>query len=427
VSATGLAYYLSRDTILTEIIARRLTQLNLSSCFEYLAMLQGGDGGRELRAISDEMAVGETYFFRNQDHFTALRSVILPQLLRRKARERRLTIWSAGCACGAEPYSLAIFLKHEFGQQLRAWDVRITGTDLSQALINQAQHGQFSDWAFRAMPEELIDKCFRNEGRFRTIAPEYRDWVSFEYHNLVDGLYPPPCSGVQSFDIVLCRNVLIYFSPEGAAEVVEQFHGCLAEGGWLIVGASETSSQAFGAFETVPFDGPTLYQKPRKREPQPVAPKSGRVRPVDSQPLSLANRIDKPVNPPEDLDEPRLLADRGDWAAAARCCEQMLEQNSQNPRVYFYYALVTDHLGDTKRAKEFLRKALYLDREFVLAHYHIGLALKRENDARQAARHFRVVLELLERVPERLREDQDITAVELKALAKLQLEGLAEA
>jgi chemotaxis protein methyltransferase CheR len=424
VSATGLAYYLSRDTILTEIIARRFTQLNLSSCFEYLAMLEGGDGGRELRAISDEMAVGETYFFRNQDHFTALRTVILPQLLRRKARERRLRIWSAGCACGAEPFSLSIFLKHEFGPQLVEWDVRILGTDLSQAQIDQARHGQFAYWALRAMPEELIEKCFRNEGRFRTIAPEYRDWVSFEQHNLVDGLYPPPCSGVQSFDIVLCRNVLIYFSPEGAAGVVEQFHGCLAEGGWLLVGASEASSQAFRAFETVPFEGPSLYQKPRKQETQPAAPKSGRGRP---QPVSLANRIEKPVSPAEDLDEPRLLANRGEWLAAARCCEQMLEQNSLNPRVYFYYALVTDQLGDAKRAKEFLRKALYLDREFVLAHYHIGLALKREHDSRQAARHFRVVLELLERVPERLREDKDITAVELKALAKLQLEALAEA
>jgi chemotaxis protein methyltransferase CheR len=353
--------------------------------------------------------------------------VILPQLLRRKARERRLTIWSAGCACGAEPYSLAIFLKHEFGPQLVEWDLRILGTDLSQAQINQARVGQFADWALRAMPEELIDKCFQNEGRFRTIAPEYRDWVSFEDHNLVDGLYPPPSSGVQSFDIILCRNVLIYFSPEGAAAVVEQFHGCLAEGGWLLVGASETSSQAFRAFETVPFDGPTLYQKPRKQETQALAPQSRRRRNVDSHGLSLAKQIEKPVNPAEDLNDPRLLANRGDWAAAARCCEQMLEQNSLNPRVYFYYALVTDHLGDAKRAKEFLRKALYLDREFVLAHYHIGLALKRENDPRQAARHFRVVLELLERVPERLREDKDITAVELKALAKLQLEGLAEA
>jgi chemotaxis protein methyltransferase CheR len=156
-------------------------------------------------------------------------------------------------------------------------------------------------------------------------------------------------------------------------------------------------------------------------------PESGRIAP--SQVPAAKRETVEIKQQPEFVShekELRALANRGDWAAAARCCERMLELDDLNPRTYFYYALISDHLNDAKRATELLRKAVYLDRGFVLAHYHFGLALKRENDAQQAARHFRVVLELLDHIPEEqtLPEDRDISVVELKALTKLQLEVL---
>lgn len=428
VSWTGLDYYMTRDDILTEIIAHRLAELNVSTCLQYIGMLHGEDRNSELRTIADRMVIGETYFFRNRDHFTALRNLILPELLRRKAREKRLSIWSAGCACGAETYSISILLKREFGPQLAEWDVRIVGTDISQTFLDQARRGQFADWAFRSTPEDLIDSCFRKEGRFRTIVPEYKDRVFFEWHNLVDGPYPPQSSGLQSFDIVLCRNVFIYFSPEGAARVTEQFHSCLADGGWLLVGASETNVQAFRMFETVPSGGPALYQKARKQNACTVGSHRENTWVMASQIPELKREIHETKEPELVSDEQglRALANRGDWAAAARCCERMLERESLNPRTYFYYALIADHLGEAERATELLRKAIYLDREFLLAHYHFGLALKRENSTQQAAHHFRVVLELLDRIPEEqtLPEDRDLSVVELKALTKLQLEVL---
>jgi chemotaxis protein methyltransferase CheR len=439
IGATGLAYYASRDEALARVLGERMAELKLTDCWPYLDRL-GAEA--ELRAIAGRLTIGETYFFRNQEHFDALRTLILPEILERQAPQKRLHIWSAGCSNGAEPYSISILLRREFAQQTAGWDIRILGTDISDALLEQAREGRFAEWAFRSTPDEVKELCFRKDGDFRTITSEYKERVSFEYHNLIDGRFPPALWAARTFHLILCRNVLIYFSQEGAVQVIQRFHRSLADSGWLLVGPAETDIAAFRSFFTVNCGGPALYQKksglPEARldsaEPWrftlPAAPAAPAFRP---EPAPAAPRLTVASEPaPGETDSAsglahiRLLANRGEWERAARCCEEIREQDSLNPLVYFYHAMVLEHVGNSQRAKKLLRQAIYLDRHFVLGHYHLGLALKKENDAEHAARHFRIALELLAAMPDEqhFAEGEGITAGDLKELAKLHLEVL---
>ena len=436
IAATGLAYYESRDDALARIIGERLMELNLANCWSYIDLLNSPAGGGELRTMSARLAIGETYFFRNQEHFDALRKLILPDILRRQASEKRLYIWSAGCSSGAEPYSISILLRREFAHLTAGWDIRILGTDISDILLAQAREGKFTEWALRSTPADLKESCFRGEGASRTVAPEYKERVSFEYHNLIDGGFPPPFWTVRNFHLILCRNVLIYFSPHGASRIIQRFHQSLAESGWLVVGPAETDIAAFRSFFHVNCGGPALYQK-RSGEPAVQSSETKTLSlsfPAFAVEPALAGEAINVAAPPEPekpasvsaLANIRLLANQGEFEKAARCCEQIREDDSLNPLVYFYHAMVVDQVGDSQHAKTLLRKAIYLDRKFVLGHYHLGLTLQKESDARHAAQHFRIVLDLLSGIPDEncFTDGDGVTARDLKELTKLHLEVL---
>jgi chemotaxis protein methyltransferase CheR len=432
IGATGLAYYTGRDDTLAPIVEHRLAALNLTECGPYLDLLRGETGEQELHAIAARLTIGETYFFRNLEHFNALRTLILPEILRRKAAEKRLYIWSAGCANGAEPYSISIVLRREFARETAGWDIRILGTDINDVQLEQAREGRFHEWAFRSRQPLLEQACFQKDGACRIIEPAYRAGVSFEYHNLIEGRLPPSVFRAHGCDLIFCRNVLIYFGPESVSRVVHRFHECLAPSGWLVVGPAETDIGAFDALFTANCTGSVLYQKraatDRVEPPQtsivsPAGPESVRM---ESVPESVSNPKDAGAGPA--LARICLLADRGEWEKALQYCAQAVLEDGLNPLVYFYHAMVMDHLGEIQEARKSLRKAIYLDRAFVLGHYHLALSLQKENDREQAARHFQTALELLSGMPagRSFAEGDGITAQAVRELAKFHLEALTK-
>jgi chemotaxis protein methyltransferase CheR len=433
IGATGLAYYTGRDDTLAPIVEHRLAALNLSECGPYLDLLRGETGEKELHAIAARLTIGETYFFRNLEHFNALRTLILPEILGRKAAERRLYIWSAGCANGAEPYSISIVLRREFARETAGWDVRILGTDINDVQLEQAREGRFQEWAFRSRQPLLEETCFQKDGACRIIAPAYRAGVSFEYHNLIEGRLPPPGFGTYGCDLIFCRNVLIYFGPESVSRVVHRFHECLAPHGWLVVGPAETDIGAFDALFTANCKGSVLYQKrvsaDRVESPQTsmVSPAgSGSVRMESARPASESSPEGNGAGPA--LAQICLLADRGEWEKSLQYCAQAVLEDGLNPLVYFYHAMVMDHLGEIQEARKSLRKAIYLDRAFVLGHYHLALSLQKENDREQAARHFRTALDLLSGMSggQTFAAGDGITAQALRELVKFHLEALTK-
>ncbi len=433
VEGAGLAYYADKDDDLSARFSRRLSAAGVRNCREYLRILGGPAGDREMAARLGEVAIGETHFFRQTEAFQALRHIVFPDLIARKAALRQLRIWSAGCSNGAEPYSVAMLLREPGFEQIAGWDVSILGTDVSEKLLAQAREARYDDWAFREpAAEEAKKRCFVREGKRWALRAEYARGVSFRFHNLVADSLP---GDIPKFDLILCRNVMIYFSPAAIRATVERFHGRLADGGYLLVGHAEPNVEVFKEFETIMAGGATLYRKKDGESAAQIAPvwsselppmtaRSGAPSGPGSEPETVISG-DAISVPTPSLSEARALADRGEWEGAAECCRRVLEADSLNPSAHFTLALILEHAGAREAAEQALKRAIYLDRAFAPAHYHLGLLLH-ARDAGQAAKSFRNVLEITGAKPaaEVLEHADGMTAGELRDLANLHLEML---
>jgi len=430
IESTGLAYYADKDADLAQRISRRSAANHVRTCAAYLAILDGaGTGKQELDALIAELTIGETYFFRQAEHFRALSQAVFPDLMRRNHASRRLRIWSAGCATGAEAYSIALLLRNELGEKLAGWDVSIVGTDINRRFLAQAQEGRFAEWAFRECPPEVKQRCFTREGRDWVLRPEYRNWTSFHYHNLASDPAPSLLHGLCAFDLILCRNVMIYFGPELVRATVARFHECLVERGWLLVGHAEPNPEVFRDFRSTFEWNCTLYQKVEEKVEKPhdptpetaehPAPSAAPAAPEPPRVVAAA-----PETPPED--RIRALADRGQWEDAVLACETLLANNGMHAAAHFLHALVLEQTGGFDAAELALRRAIYLDRGFVLAHYHLGLALQRKGQLADARRSLANALRLAAGLDEGAAVEQGdgMTAGELKDLIRMQLEVL---
>jgi len=433
---TGLAYYQDKNRDLGERIGRRLAALHVRDCATYLQLLRSSlDGEKEMDFLVAELTIGETYFFRHQEQFEGIREVILPDLIERKKDSRRLRIWSAGCATGPEPFSLAILLRQQFGHLVDGWEITIQGTDINRDFLARAMAGKFDDWAFRGCPEDLRRLCFAPSGKSWVLLPEYRKWIFFQYHNLVKTPFPSLVQNLTAFDLILCRNVMIYFSPEINRQLIGQFERTLAPGGWFLVGHSEPNMEYFQDFRTVSVPGATLYQKraegdvPAPRVDFSLGPPFDLESFVRNIPVPSFDR--RPARPAEtgegsslpDIAAIRFLANQGQWEQAAARCGDLLRKENLNPLAYFYQALVQEQLEQFDSAEQALKRAIYLDRNFIFAHYFLALCLQRRGETEAAARSFRNAKVLLDQVPEsRVFEEGDgITGGELAELVGMHL------
>jgi chemotaxis protein methyltransferase CheR len=418
IASTGLAFYAGRDEPLTDLISERLSVLGLRDCSCYAAFLADGEAGRaEMEVVIAELTIGETYFFRDPDQFAAIRDVILPDILQRKSASRQLLIWSAGCASGAEPYSLAILLARELGDQMSGWQIGIHATDLNRSFLTRAAEGKIRAAALRFTSDQMKRECFLKEGLTWTIQPRYRQWISFHQMNLVQSQFPASFPAGDVFDLILCRNVMIYFSREASGRLIGQFHRALGAGGWLVVGAAESSLDKLKMFRAVKDHGARLFQKMNL----PLAPLAALPDPAERLARPAPAR-DCPGQP--NLEGLRQLADQGDWQGAAQYGKRLLTQNGLNAEVHFYHALIFEKLGIANEPEQSLRHAIYLDRNFALAHYHLGLALERDGKERAAQRSFGNVLRVLEGMPglALVTAGPGVTVTGLKELARLHLE-----
>jgi len=436
IEASGMSYYADKDDDLAGRIQRRLQVLGLNDCASYLGILRDPIKGRaELDELIAEVTIGETYFFRHAEHFDALRNIVLPDLIARNQEKRSLRIWCAGCADGPEAYSIAILLGREMAHKLVDWNVSILATDINRYSLARAREGKFAEWAFRATPDEIRQECFVPEGAGWRIAPRHKEWISFEHYNLIADPVSAPVTRITPIDLIVCRNVMIYFDADVTQQMVHRFHGCLAEGGWLLVGPTEPNMKYFKAFSTVNAPGVTLYQKtaPAKVpmiEPETLPPPRPRPQPAPAklQSIQKAARPDAvPLlsAPPEPtIEQARALADRGDWLTAVEICERLLKKDSLNWQAQFCHALVLDHMGRRDEAEAGLRKAIYLERQSALPHYYLGLLLQSKGNDKQAARSFQNAIQLLEsRADAETFADADgITVAEMRKLAQMHLQ-----
>jgi len=206
--------------------------------------------------VVEAMTTNESLFFRDNKPFDQLRDLIFPQLLESRASNRRIRIWSAACSSGQEPYSIAMLIK-EFGAPLTNWNIEIVATDLSEEILNRARAGVYSQFEVqRGLPVTLLVKYFKQDGDRWEIDPAIRSMVSYRNFNLLED---PSSLGI--FDIVLCRNVLIYFDQATKGDVLDRISKVMPTDGTLYLGGAETVLGISDEFEPV-AGRRGLYRKP---------------------------------------------------------------------------------------------------------------------------------------------------------------------
>ena len=427
-------------------------------------LLDAPPGDDALEELALRLTVGETFFFRERKALDAFVDVILPDIATRKNDDIRL--WSAGCSTGEEPYTLSMLAGDALPRR-GAGSLSVLGSDINPNALEKARKGVYSRWSFRGMDESLILRYFSPCGAERySVRDVFRKNVSFARLNLAERPWFLWRDGA-SPDAIFCRNVLIYFSQEKREEILEHFHEILPAGGWLVVASCETSPFLASRFSSIPCDGATLYRKeeagraasfpvasplPQEFEPEgdddagrdfPFFPAATSLRrpPDEEAPgepedipggtfLSDDPEIPEPpgeddsIQPSSDLraimDNVRNLANRGMHEAALREARDAHRRDGTDPVPLYFMSMLLQELGNEREAFSALRSAVFLDPEFILAHYAMGILALGAGKAGDAGRHLRNAEELLSRVPEDhvLPEGEGVTAGELLAAVR---------
>ncbi|MBL7113517.1 MAG: hypothetical protein ISS19_16385 [Bacteroidales bacterium] len=415
-----------------------------------------------LEVLINHLTIGETYFYREKPVLDVFTEKLLPDLIKQHGQEdKMLNIWSAGCCSGEEPYTIAIILK-EVIQDISDWKIRILATDINKVFLDKAIKGKYSAWSFRETPVNIRKKYFTSEGNSFLIHPEIRRMVNFIHLNLIDGnvsmhgIYP------EQINVIFCRNVMMYFTPESIGKTYNLFYNVLNPGGWLVTSPVEVPTEAPAPFSLIRLEQMTLLRKttaPQRADTEFAIPilkedqkpaifkvhkpvrktiheeirdtstraKMQKLCPND--PVSLARQafqrksydevirlLGNTVSSDTSPDILSLLikahANLGKIIEAKNLCIKLLEQNTNNPFFYYLEASILLELQEDRPAEKALRKALYLDPEMILSHFLMGNLMRRKGQLKLAYKHYRNILKIIRDLPDDtdLPESDGITA-----------------
>jgi len=263
---SGLDLYADKQYLIDSRLSPIVRKTGLAGLGDLVQAVRAGDE-TIAKQVVEAMTTNETFFFRDKVPFDHFREAILPALLRARAGRRTLRIWSAACSTGQEPYSIAMCLK-EAGAVLDGWRVEIVATDLAQVVLERSKAGIFSQFEVqRGLPIQMLVKYFRQVGDMWQINADIRSMVQFKQQNLLHDI-----SRLGTFDVVFCRNVLIYFDLDTKALVFRQLAKAIAEDGFLVLGAAETVVGLTDMFHPMP-DRRGLYQPTAKVTSPPLSPR----------------------------------------------------------------------------------------------------------------------------------------------------------
>lgn len=458
----GLHFPAERHDVLVRGLARGGVEMGIADPEAYAArLLASGIDSDERDALAQALTVGETYFFREPATLAALQERVLPELIeaRGKSGEKRIRLWSAGCCSGEEAYTLAIILARMI-PDLSEWDITILATDINPGFLRKARAGRYREWSFRGAPTWLktgwFSTCARDEYE---LTARVKQMVSFSYLNLVDDVYPSLVNNTSGMDVILCRNVMMYFASDCARLVAGRFHRALVGGGWLVMSPSEGCNGSSDLFTRVSFDAATLYRKGRSVPGHGARPATTAVAavapawpPVSRACLAvpaernvLKTVIAPPGAPPTPQESPRspltpvaaapketpsasataayaqadyeavlslvaalpeppvsalvlaarACADLGRLDEALTWCQAALERDKLQASVYHLQATVLVAKCDERAAMESLKRVLYLEPHSVLAHFTTANLLLQAGETARAMKSFRKTMNLL--------------------------------
>jgi chemotaxis protein methyltransferase CheR len=402
----------------------------------------------ELMRFARHLTVGETYFFRDRACFQALEQRVLPALIasRRDAGRLQLRVWSAGCSTGEEPYSLAMLLDRLL-PDTADWRLTILATDINPDSLAHAQAARYREWSFRSTPQWARERYFRRLNAHEyELVPQIRERVSFRPVNLAEGSYPAANTGTTAMDLILCRNVLMYFTDAARQATTDRLRRALVPGGWLVVAPSEASAALLAPLRSVNFPGTILFQKSPPTPPPPpdhpvsVLPSAPEVAPpLDAPSIAPARfpgsepgpAVPSRVAPassegvPSLVQRARELANRGEVQQARTLCETAIRQDPLAVAPLLLLATVSEGCGDLDATQKALRRALYLDPDCALAQFILGVLHFRQGRKDRGRRCLGSAMLLLETLPRStlLEHGDGITAGDLLGRAMHWLEA----
>ncbi|MBI5328535.1 MAG: protein-glutamate O-methyltransferase CheR [Deltaproteobacteria bacterium] len=256
---SGIFFQENKIYLLEDRLSRRLQARNLSSYEEYLYFLRcDPDKDGELKELFNAITTNETSFFRDINQLDAFRTGIIPKVVEKKGNgQRTFRLWSAGCSTGEEPYTLSMITMDEW-MHLNGWRVEILASDISEQVLASAKRATYGEYAVRNTNDGIVKKYFLEGSSGYVVKPEVRQAVRFVNINLLD---MPQMKGIRGMDVIFCRNVLIYFDDNAKRKVIGHFYDALADGGFLVVGFSESLFNLTRAFKPVGINKCVIYQK----------------------------------------------------------------------------------------------------------------------------------------------------------------------
>ena len=424
--------------------ARELGFDDVADCVTWIATSDISEA--QIRILGKHLTIGESYFFREIVVFSLLRDHVLPRIIEEKEKQgsREIRIWSAGCSSGEEVYSMAILADSMLNRE-DGWRFSVLGTDVNTAAIERAREGRYREWSFRDIPAGIIQEYFHgtDDGKLE-ISERIRSMTEFRYLNLA----APHTEYPRGFDIILCRNVLMYFTRPKIQHIVQGFRRSAVENGWLIPSLTETTLINNPGFEGVRFGDATLFRKQgrvshifslrkkpaaqdeprsasgtgdadsrlkdwkplpesagvqsaRKREFRPDIPSAGNRQNPEPDVGAAVLRKQK-QEPPERRHAEELLitarrfADQGELQKAEAAARAAVEADKMNPHAHIMFATILRESGETSLAMQEFHRALYLDHGSIPAHFAVASMYRHLGRKDRAQRHFRNALQLLE-------------------------------
>jgi chemotaxis protein methyltransferase CheR len=410
-------------------ICRAMDRAHLKDLVQYATLL--ADHQDAFDDLINELTVGETYFFRESSHFRFIQRVVLPEIRQRRGSDHHVRAWSASCASGEEAYSLAIV----FEQQNISPQALVAATDISRSALAKARQARFGAWSLRGDGRPWVMPYLTAVGNIYQLDEKVRQRVAFSHLNLALDAYPSFAAGIWGLDMILCRNVLIYFDRHTISQVARRLFNTLADGGWLLTASSDPPLWEDAPFEVVTTDEGIFYRRPVT----PVTP--AKVVIVEPETFSFPWEGEAPVEPltfadatpvaaamPDPLDEAcealargdcrrvvRLTADLLDDASAATLhvralanldataaevvCARVASQHSFCAELHYLHAVLLIDARRHDEAVQAMRRVLYLDRTLAAAHYTLGSILRQRGDSAGAQRAYRNVRDLCAQRP----------------------------
>ena len=418
-------------------------KLGFKSTQELVDNLIKSNGTEGIDSLIEYFTVGETYFFRHKECFDIINSDILPKLAETARNEGRneLNIWCAACSSGEEPYSLAMLLDNAGLLQGSQTKINLYASDINQEFLRRAEEGIYSEWSFRELPEYYLHKYLKPLGKNRyELEPRICKKVKFFSHNLLSPEYPAIPFPKQ--DIILCRNVLIYFNKKQIHGIFNKFQTLLRDEGWLLTSPAEVSADPQCHFEPVNCSGVYFYRKmrPELEQPVPVHVPAAKIRPPRQQPKAaerppealLRQSKPKPATVPaveekkrsQQLSSSELLKMAKDRkakvspalaACIARCCADAgqlelalhwsnvaIHEDNLNPETHYLHAQILRENGEVEAALRELKNVLFLNPDYIAGYFTSGMLQLKNGGRKEALRNLRNAEKLLSKLDDSL-------------------------